>query len=293
MTSASDPYLFWAIAIAMVALALAFVLPGIAARRPRQRARHQALNAAIYRGELAQLDRKRAEGTVAVPDYERSRAEIERRLLADAIDDRAPVASPLPGPRIAIAVAIALPALAFGLYALFGDPAALDAPHATASADASLSIDGRDALVRHLERNPHDGRGWVLLARTDFGADRFADAATAYGKAIAASPKVASDPGIWCEYADALGMAQGGTLGGRPRELVLHALSLDAAHPRALEMAGSAAYEQRDYATAARLWRQLLAQLPDGSQEHRELTAALARIDSMNVAAGNPRGTRP
>ena len=111
----------------------------------------------------------------------------------------------------------------------------------------------RDELVRHLARNARDGRAWVLLARMDFEADRFDDAAVSYQKALTASAKVAADAGVWCEYADALGMAQGGMLAGKPRELVMRALALDPAHPKALEMAGSAAYEQRDFAAAASL----------------------------------------
>ena len=72
-------------------------------------------------------------------------------------------------------------------------------------------------------------------------------------------------PAVWCEYADALGMAQGGRLEGRPRELIERALALNPAHPKALEMAGSAAYERGDFAAAARHWKALLAQLAAGS----------------------------
>jgi cytochrome c-type biogenesis protein CcmH len=119
----------------------------------------------------------------------------------------------------------------------------------------------------------------------DFEADRFADAAASYEKALATTPKVAADPGVWCEYADALGMAQGGALAGRPRELVMRALTLDPAHPKALEMAGSAAFEQQDFAAAAQYWQQLLAQLPASSLRHRELAAAIARAERLTLAA--------
>jgi cytochrome c-type biogenesis protein CcmH len=151
----------------------------------------------------------------------------------------------------------------------------------------------RDDLARHLARNARDGRGWVLLARMDFEADRFDVAAASYEKALAIAPKIAADANVWCEYADALGMAQGGTLAGRPRELVMRALTLDAAHPKALEMAGSAAYEQRDFASAVRYWRQLLAQLPERSIRHQELATAIARAERLTlVADGASEGSR-
>jgi cytochrome c-type biogenesis protein CcmH len=291
----SDALLFWLIAASMAALALAFALPGLLARRARPvHPRRAEINAAIYRGELADIDRERAAGRLPDPQYAHAREEIERRLLSDvagACDDPRPAAPPRGA---AIAMTIALPALAFGLYAIFGDPVARNgAPGAasvTAGSPASLPV-RRDELVRHLAGNPRDGRGWALLARMDFEADRFSVAAASYEKALAASPKIAADAGIWCEYADALGMAQGGALAGRPRELVMRALTLDPAHPKALEMAGSAAYEQRDFAAAAQYWQQLLAQLPASSLRHRELAAAIARAERLTVAASGGSGT--
>lgn len=128
---------------------------------------------------------------------------------------------------------------------------------------------------------PPDGRAWVLRARSYMEADRFEDAANAYAKGLAASRKVAADPQVWCELADAVGMAQGGRLEGRPRQLVDHALSLNPAHPRALEMAGSAAYEAGDYRLAASYWETLLARVPAGSSTHGELSAAIDRAKRL------------
>jgi cytochrome c-type biogenesis protein CcmH len=139
----------------------------------------------------------------------------------------------------------------------------------------------RDTLAAQVARDPRDGRAWVLLARTEFEADRFSEAAAAYAKAVAASPKVARDAGVWCEYADALGMAQGGSLAGAPRDLIERALAINPAHPKALEMAGSAAYEAKDFAVAARYWRELLAQMPARTRERGELVAAIERADQF------------
>ena len=88
------------------------------------------------------------------------------------------------------------------------------------------------------------------------------------------------------QLADALGMAQGGSLAGRPAELVRKALSISATHPRALEMAGSAAYEAGDYAGALAYWEGLLAQLPEGSGAHSDLAAAITRTRALRAAPG-------
>lgn len=141
-------------------------------------------------------------------------------------------------------------------------------------------------LEAHLKRTPRDGRGWVILARLNFASDRFEAAARAYQQALAVSRKVAQDPLVWCELADALAMAQGGRLRGRPQEMIDKALSLKGTHPRALEMAGGAAYENRDYDRALLYWKPLLAQLDPQSREHRELKAAVERLGRVAEIAG-------
>jgi cytochrome c-type biogenesis protein CcmH len=73
-------------------------------------------------------------------------------------------------------------------------------------------------------------------------------------------------------------MAQGGSLRGKPREAVDRALSLKGNHPRALEMAGSAAIETGDDERALSYWEPLLVQLDPRSKEYRELRAAIDRI---------------
>ena len=128
---------------------------------------------------------------------------------------------------------------------------------------------------------PLDGRGWILEARSRMQSDRFAEAAEAYEKGLAASRKVRLDPLVWCELADALGMAQGGSLRGRPREMVAKALEINGNHPRALEMAGSAAYEAREYDKALAYWEPLLTHIEAGTQAHAELSAAITRTRAL------------
>lgn len=288
----SAPLLFWLLAAAMTAVALLFVLPRLwHGLPPRAAVSRAATNADVYRAQLADLERERDAGRLTDPQHAEARTDLERRLLVDA-EEEAPRPARAGGTRgAAIVVSIALPVLAAGLYALFGDPDALRSGHADREFDSPaerLAAPGmRDELLRHLDRNPRDGRGWVLLARVDFAADRFADAALAFEKALSTAPKVATDAGIWCEYADALGMAQGGRLAGKPREVVMRALALSPAHPKALEMAGSAAYELREFDSAAGYWRQLLAQMPEGSAAQRELAAAIARAERLALVAGS------
>ena len=191
-------------------------------------------------------------------------------------------APPNRAPVVVLAAAVAgLLAMGLGFYTFFAEAPAPDAVTSAVSVGSGAT---RAELARHLERSPNDGRAWALLARIDFAADRFPDSAAEYGRAIA-SPKVALDAGVWCEYADALGMAQGGSLKGRPRELVMRALTQNPGHPKALEMAGSAAYEAGEYEAAAQYWRQLAPQLAGDPDAVRELSVAIARAEAY---AGTP-----
>jgi len=289
----ADTLGFWAIAASMTVGALAFVLLPLSRRRARESGRAAtAVNVDVYRSQLAELERDFASGAMPEGDYRQARRDLEARLLADADEPSAGAAAGKPRIRgtkaAAVAVGVALPALAFGLYALFGTPSALreEAPVAGSFAGAASDTPAmlRAKLAAQVERAPRDGRAWMLLARVDFAAERYADAAASYARAVAVSKQVARDPIAWCEYADALGMAQGGSLAGRPRELIAHALTLDATNPKALEMAGSAAFEQGDPAAAAGYWRQVLAQLPPRSPERQELATAVARAEELAAA---------
>lgn len=175
--------------------------------------------------------------------------------------------------RVALPGVLLLATIAALAYLYFGVSTTAEPPEGTVAGDAYTS-----RLEAHLRSQPRDGRGWVLLARAHFDSERFADAAAAYERALAVSPKVGRDPAVLCEYADALGMAQGG-LEGRPSELITQALSIDPQHPVALEMAGSAAYEKGRYADAVKHWKLLLATLAPQSDRHQELAAAIERAE--------------
>lgn len=195
-------------------------------------------------------------------------------------------------PRVALLLIIALVAVAAYLWRDADDGIAAELEAVISAAEASRSGAATEAYARrlreHLERQPRDARAWVLYARLQAEADRFGEAGQSYEKALALSSKVARDPLVWCEFADALAMAQGGKLAGRPRELIDRALALDLGNPKALEMAGSAEYEQGRYMQALGFWRPLLAKLDAGSQLHRELAAAIARTERLAATAPAP-----
>jgi cytochrome c-type biogenesis protein CcmH len=155
------------------------------------------------------------------------------------------------------------------------DSATPNAEEAATAAVAGISL--LQELATHLEKNPRDARAWAIFARLKFARGEYAGAGAAYARAVELPGKVARDPLVWCEYADALAMANGGHLAGKPRELINHALLLDGKNARALEMAGSAEIEAGNYAAALHYWEELLSILPPDSPARAELATAVER----------------
>ena len=169
-------------------------------------------------------------------------------------------------------------ALLFAGYALRDGMQVFFAPPAATSYAAGVAQSGSlTGLAAHLQKHPGDARAWAIFARLKTSRGEYGGAAAAYAHAVDTPGKVARDPLVWCEYADALAMANGGRLAGKPRELIWRALVLDSKHPRALEMAGSAEIEAGDYAAGLYYWEKLLVILPPDAPERAELMAAVER----------------
>lgn len=189
---------------------------------------------------------------------------------------------------------LGLPAVSIGFYSWRGDFSALGGEGAAVSEQLwqqGWPAPGESAdrlyadVQRHLRLHPADARALVFKARLDMQAERFEQAAAAYGQAMAGRSKVANDAAVWVEYAEARGMLQGRTLLGEPQRLLNKALELDGRHPQALDLAGSAAWEAGDHAQAALYWKRLLAQLPSGTPRRAELTRAIDRAERQALLA--------
>ena len=94
-----------------------------------------------------------------------------------------------------------------------------------------------------------------MLARSYTMLGRRAEAVTAYERAVALQGQDAS---LLADYADALAVTRESRLAGEPAALVERALKLDPNHAKALSLAGTAAFERKDYAGAVARWEHLL-----------------------------------
>ena len=274
---------FWLIAAALAAVALSLVLRPLVRRRDSQRISRSEANVSIYKDQLRELDGELAAGTLTVDDHRRARLELEARLLEDVPGVEVEHA-PARGRAAAVAVGVAVPLLALGIYFIAGTPGALDPRQALPSADQVDAMVAR--LAAKLRENPDDVDGWKLLGRSYTVMGRYAEAVDAYAKAAQRDPR---DAQLLADFADALAMQRGQRLAGEPEKLIERALAIDPQNLKALALAGTVAYERQDYAKAAELWGRMLPLVPPDSEDARMISENVNEARKLAGIAPAPK----
>lgn len=280
---------FWISTGLLTLLVLALLCWPLLRRRSGDGASRRAINTAIYRDQLADLERDLASGTLSQADYAGAREEIERRVLEDVAADTAPTdTAPRRLPRTALALAVTLPLAAALLYVALGNPAALD-PAARQGPQASAAeIEKMVAtLAAKLEKDPGNLEGWAMLGRSYLVTGRLADAAKAFDKA---GPAMEASTELMLQVAELSAELNEGRIEGRGRELLQRVLKAEPQNPQALVLAGTDAFFRQQYADAVRHWEAVLAQLPPGSPDAQNLTAGIEKARSLQGEA--PAGAR-
>ena len=275
---------FWVVAVLFVVLALSFVLPPLMRGGRASSLTRDAVNVTVYRDQLAELESDLAAGTISRERYEEAHGEIERRLLDETGREPGAV-QPAPHKSLltALAAGVAVPVLAIGLYLVVGNPDGLS-PEKTTVANAPHGIDPKqieemvEQLAARLQADPGNVEGWVMLARSYQMLGRFKQAASAYQNAVQREPASAQ---LLADYADALAMAQGRTLEGEPEKLIARALAIDPNNVKALALAGTVAFNKKDYKGALLHWEKLAAIVPPQSEMARAVEGSIAEARSL------------
>jgi cytochrome c-type biogenesis protein CcmH len=290
---------FLILAGVMIALALAFVLPTLTRRQDdnEQTTRTRA-NVLIYRDQLAELDADLNNSTISKEQHDAGRRELERRVLEDTLAalNEAPAESGRPNKWAPIALSIILPLAAVGLYLKLGSPQSVapqmaaseqGSPHASGETQHGTSFDKiremAGKLAERLKQHPEDGEGWAMLARSYRVLGQFKEASEAYQKAIKLVP---GDAQLLADYADALAMNQGQTLEGEPMRIVEQALKVDPNNLKALALAGTAAFDGKNYKLAIGYWEKAIKLSPPDSEFTQSLQSSLNEAQAL--ASGKP-----
>jgi cytochrome c-type biogenesis protein CcmH len=243
----------------------------------------------VLKRQLLQLTELRDAGALTPDQFEQSKIQIERKILdcvmsgevaaetqpgsigaipTASVQEPAPVALKQRPPMRLMAGLAALivvvatagyiltrtaePVTGAGEEAAAPDVAGAAQPHATNSEQMGAMM---DKLAARLKENPGDAGGWAMLARSYGVLGRSAEAVDAYAKALALSK---NDAGLMVDYADALAVKNNRSLAGEPMKLITRALKLDPRNVKALAMAGTDAFDRKDYRTAVKHWEQVV-----------------------------------
>ncbi len=242
---------------------------------------------AVYKDQLAEIERDVAAGLIAAPEVKAARAEIGRRLLACAGDERVPATqSNLRWRRAAAALAlVGLPLVAVAVYFPLGSPRLGDFPLAqrTRAPDMKEPLDNMVAQVeQHLEKNPTDGRGWTVLAPVLERLGRYDDAVRAYRNSITYNGESAERR---ADLGEAIAAAAGGVVTDEAKAEFERALALNAEEIKANFFLGLAAEQDGRKVDAAAIWRTLLAKAPADAPWRPLVQASLARVGGTSAPA--------
>src|SRR6478752_6096339 len=235
--------------------------------------------AAVYKDQLAEIERDVAAGLIGVSEAEAARVEIGRRLLAAADGERDLPARSNLGLRRASAVLalVALPIAAVTFYLSLGTPQLGDFPLASRTrTDANQPLDNMVAQVEaHLEKNPTDGRGWTVLAPVLARLGRYDDAVRAYRNSITYAGDSAERR---ADLGEALAGAAGGVVTAEAKAEFERAVAQSADDPKASYFLGLAAEQDGRAADAAAIWRAMLEKAPANAPWRPLVQAALVRV---------------
>jgi cytochrome c-type biogenesis protein CcmH len=284
--------IFFLICAAMTALALWFVVPPLLQKKESSAQNPRANNVEVYRDQYQELEADLRNGLTTEEQFQQDKEELERRLLEDVTGAKKIESSGSPplNRKLVYGILAAIPIVALSLYARVGNPKALNPQTAAPPVDQSsgpmtqAQIEANVAkLAQRLKENPNDVPGWTMLSRSLMSMERYAEAATAFEHLTSLSP---NDAEAWADYAEALAMANGHKMAGKPLDAANHALQLDAKNKQALVLMATAAFEAHDYQKSIEYWQKLLPLLPQDSEAAKTVTDQINK--SKELAAGRP-----
>jgi cytochrome c-type biogenesis protein CcmH len=274
---------FWILAAGLIGLALLFVVPPLVSRRAeRPDVDRDALNLAVFRQQIEELDSDLASGELDQDQYDAARRDLERELLRDVEgpDKAGSAAGTNSGRWAAVALAVLIPVISISLYLHQGDvgiiprldtaavqPAAsqqVPADHPAAGGPpASLDV-MVERLAKRMEEQPNDVQGWLMLGRSYSVLHKPDQAVSALEKAYKLAPK---QPDVLTAYAEALARQNGNQLEGRPAELIKTALEFAPQDINARWLDGLLAFQQGQFPRAASQWEGILGTFdPQGKE---------------------------
>ena len=250
----------------------------------------------VYKDQLSEVERERAEGLIDEAEADMARVEIERRILAAGKADGASSQGiPAVWRQRSVALTSAVVVLgSVGLYAANGSPdlpgvpfvqpaIATSATQQAAPAQVAANQEAGphdiakmiDGLAAKLKEDPNNVEGWRMLGWSYYNTNQFKQAAGAYAKAM----ELKKDDGqLKSAYGEALVRASDGVVTEEAQKAFSAALELRADDPRARFFIGLAKQQNGDPKAAITDWVAMLKTAPAGTQWAGDLRQRIMEV---------------
>ena len=286
--------IFWLLCGLLTVVGILVVL------RPLLTSDNQSLDAraadlALYRDQLAEIDRDQDRGLFNTEEAEAAKLEVSRRILATG--EKIDAGQAATGARISdqsrvriwSASAIAVMVLSIGTYAWLGSPGMPGQPHAERlSADpANLPVSELVARVEaRLKSNPNDGRGWDVIAPIYLQRGQYQRAAQAYQRSIQLNGE---SPRRLAQFAESILGATGGGVNDTVKAVYDRLLELKPNYLPAHFWLAIRLDQKGDRAGAIKAYEKLLARTDIPEPMKKVLTERLA--SARNGKSKTPAAT--
>lgn len=308
--------LFWGLSLALAALALLPVIAAILRPQESCEARHDI---AIYRDQLAEIERDLARGALTEEEAVQVRLEVQRRLLdADhAEEGRLNRAPAWVNRAIVLLLGVAVIGGGIGLYAAVGAPGYPDLPlalrleraeaarvnrpdQAQAESEAAAALpparspseevaELMERLRSTLSNRPNDLQGHLLLARNEAALGNFAAARRAQERVVDIMAEDV-DPATLATLAELMILAAGGLVTNEAEAILDRTLALSPENGTARYYKGLASAQIGRPDRTFRIWRDLLESSPPDAPWMEPIRN---QIDSIAQRAGMPNSPPP
>lgn len=241
-------------------------------------------NLAVFRDQLAELERDKARGLIGEREAEAAHNELSRGMLQSAETKQALHQPPGNRRLVHILSALLVPVIAGSLYLREGSPQLPDVPRAARLAKAEEAGDFAALIAKvedHLAKNPDDAQGWGVLAPAYKRDGRWEDAANAYGQILRLSPATA---GSLADYAETLVFAKQGLVTADAHLAFTEAARLDPKMPKVRFYLALALKQEGKMEEAKTAMTALLADSAEDAPWRPMLEKELAEIGSRPPA---------
>ena len=151
-----------------------------------------------------------------------------------------------------------------------------------ARAPRSLSEEQLERMVAQAlgqtQREPRNASAWGMLAHSYEMLGKFAESAKAYAVLVQLLPQ---DAQVLADYSDVLAVVNGRSFKGEPTALLKQALAIEPNNAKALVLAGSARFEEQDYAQAISYLERAKAAATDPVVQ-REIDLGIAQAKAVS-----------